>query len=375
MVRRTKTGDDQRHSRIQEYPWLSPVLLAGAVVLELLTPSIVIGSALVAVAGMVAAITATFRYTLLIVTVGVGIIFVAALLSQFSDFAKGVQIVEVVIAGALALAIRRMLDSQSARFSLVRSTVETLQRAVLPPLPTIVGPMVVACRYEAASAEARIGGDLYAVQETPFGLRLLIADVRGRGLGAVSAVSIIIGAFRERAESEPDLVGLAERLDRAVARSLQQGADPFAAEAAEAAEAFATALLVEIDRRGTTLRLLSCGHPAPYLVRDGELCRLDTGEATPPLGMRDLAPGTGGAQSCDFPTGTTLLCVTDGVTEARNAAGTFYDPYCELRPAPDGDPEQLIDALFASISRWAGGKRDDDMAVVAVARVGAHERA
>ncbi|MFJ9582678.1 PP2C family protein-serine/threonine phosphatase [Streptomyces acidicola] len=357
---------DERHSRIQEYPWLSPALLAVAVGLELLTPSIVNGAALVAVAGMVAAITATFRYTLLIVTFGVAIIFVAALLSDFSDFAKGAQIVEVMIAGALALALRRMLDRQSVRFSLVRSTVETLQRAVLPPLPKVVGPLVVACRYEAASAEARIGGDLYAVQETPFGLRLLIADVRGRGLGAVSAVSIIVGAFRERAESEADLVGLAERLDRAVTRSAEQCAAPFAA------EAFATALLGEIDQRGTTLRLLSCGHPAPYLVRNGELRPLDTGDAAPPLGMRNLAPGAGAPRSCNFPVGTTLLCVTDGVTEARNAAGAFYDPSREFRPALDVDPDRLIDALFTSISGWAEGERDDDMAVVAVAHVGDH---
>lgn len=360
---------DERHSRIQEYPWLAPVLLAGAAGLELLTPAIINGAALVAVAGMMAAITATFRYTLLVVTVGVAIIVVAALFSEFDNFARGVQIGEVVIAGALALAVRRMLDRQSVSFSLVRSTVEKLQRAVLPPLPRIIGPVVVACRYQAASAEARIGGDLYAVQETPFGLRLLIADVRGRGLGAVSAVSVIVGAFRERADSEPDLATLAERLDQAVARSVEQNGDPCDA---EAAEAFATALLVEIDRRGTTLRLLSCGHPAPYLVRDGELRLLDPGDAAPPLGMRNLAPDAGGPQSYAFPAGTTLLCVTDGVTEARNAAGVFYDPRRELRSAPDGDPERLIDVLFTSIGRWAEGERNDDMAVVAVARVGDH---
>lgn len=359
---------DQGHSRLQRYPWLAPVLLAGAVVLELLTPTVVTGAALAAVAAMAAAITGTFRYTLLIVAVGLAIVGVSSLQSHLGLAAELVQIAEVLIAGALALAVQRMLGSQSAKFSLVRSTAEELQRAVLPPLPKIVGPMTVACRYEAAYAEARIGGDLYAVEETPFGLRLLIADVRGKGLGAVSAVTVIVGAFRERAESEPELAGLAERLDRAVARSVAQYSDPFSV---EAAEAFATALLVEIDRSGTTLRLLSCGHPGPYLVRDGGLCLLETGEATPPLGMRDLAPGTGEIHSYDFPAGATLLCVTDGVTEARNGAGAFYDPCRELRPAPDGDPERLIGALFTSIGRWTNGERDDDMAVLAVARHGA----
>lgn len=148
---------NQGHSRIQEYLWLAPVLLAASVALELLTPTIVSGAALIAVAAMAAAITSSFRYTLLVVAVGIAISGVSALEGHHGYPAEIVQIVEVLIASALALALRRMLDSQSARFSLVRSTAEELQRAILPPLPTIVGPMTVACRYEAAYAEARIG--------------------------------------------------------------------------------------------------------------------------------------------------------------------------------------------------------------------------
>ncbi|WP_405439811.1 PP2C family protein-serine/threonine phosphatase [Streptomyces niveus] len=361
---------DQGHSRLQQYPWLPPVLLVGSVGLELVTPKIVSGAALIAVAGMAAAISGTFRYTVMIVGVGLVLTGISAFEAHHGYASAAVQVAEIVIASALALAVRRMLDSQSAKFSVVRSTAEQLQRAVLPPLPKIIGPMTVACRYEAANTVARIGGDLYAVAETPFGLRLLIADVRGKGLGAVSAVSVIVGAFHERAESEADLEGLAERLDRAVARAAEQYADPFGI---DAAEAFATALLIEIDRRGATLRLLSCGHPAPYLVQDGEVRELDTGQATPPLGMRNLAPSIGGPHSYDFPNGATLLCVTDGVTEARNAAGTFFDPVSDLKPVPDGDPEQLIGALFSSVGRWTKKKRSDDMAVLAVARDAADE--
>ncbi|WP_329377741.1 PP2C family protein-serine/threonine phosphatase [Streptomyces sp. NBC_01716] len=358
-----------RIQRIQRYHWLPPLLLIGAVVLELITPRVVSGAALIGVAATAAAITSTFRYTLLVVVVAIAVTAISALQASHGFVAEFVQLLEVLIASAFALALRRMLDKQSAQFSVVRSTSEILQRALLPPLPKIVGPITVACRYEAAYTEARIGGDLYAVEETPFGLRLLIADVRGKGLGAVSAVSVIVGAFRERAESEADLVGLADRLDRAVARSVEEHSDPLSA---DAAESFATALLVEINRRGTILRLVNCGHPPPYLLRNGELVPLDTGEASPPLGMRDLAPGVGGGiHSYEFPLGATLLCVTDGVTEARNETGTFYDPCSELKQPPDRDPERLIGALFSSIGRWTKGERDDDMAVVAVARQGA----
>ncbi|MFG2841555.1 serine/threonine-protein phosphatase, partial [Kitasatospora sp. NPDC048296] len=86
------------------------------------------------------------------------------------------------------------------------------QRAVLPEPPRNIGPLTVAAGYTAAQAEARIGGDFFAVQETPFGVRMIIGDVRGKGLAAVAAVSIAIGAFRQEAEYAPSLVTLGRRM-------------------------------------------------------------------------------------------------------------------------------------------------------------------
>lgn len=156
-----------RIQRIQRYHWLPPLLLIGAVVLELITPRVVSGAALIGVAATAAAITSTFRYTLLVVVVAIAVTAISALQASHGFVAEFVQLLEVLIASAFALALRRMLDKQSAQFSVVRSTSEILQRALLPPLPKIVGPITVACRYEAAYTEARIGGDLYAVEETP----------------------------------------------------------------------------------------------------------------------------------------------------------------------------------------------------------------
>ena len=68
-----------------------------------------------------------------------------------------------------------------------------------------------------------------------------------------------------------------------------------------------------------------------------------------------------------FAAGDTLLLVTDGVTEARDRAGEFYDPAVRLPPlGPFARPQQVIDALVADVERWTGGPRDDDMAVLAV---------
>ncbi|MGW3042068.1 SpoIIE family protein phosphatase [Kitasatospora sp. NPDC001159] len=76
-----------------------------------------------------------------------------------------------------------------------------------------------------------------------------------------------------------------------------------------------------------------------------------------PLGIPETRP---------FPPGCTLLLVTDGVTEARNSAGEFYDPVLGLAPlGPFAGPGE---ALVADVARWTGGPRDDDMAVLAVTR-------
>ena len=100
----------------------------------------------------------------------------------------------------------------------------------------------VAARYEAAQADAFIGGDLYAVQDTPHGVRLVVGDVRGKGMGAVEAVAVVIGAFREAAEQEATLEAVAQRLERALARegTRRDGLDAF--------EGFTTAVLAEIPR-------------------------------------------------------------------------------------------------------------------------------
>ena len=63
------------------------------------------------------------------------------------------------------------------------------QRAVLPTPPARLGDLHIDARYVPAESEALIGGDLYVVQSTPYGIRVMVGDVRGKGLGAVSAVS------------------------------------------------------------------------------------------------------------------------------------------------------------------------------------------
>ena len=81
------------------------------------------------------------------------------------------------------------------------------------------GTLAVAGRYISATAAADIGGDLYEALDTPYGVRIIIGDVRGKGLDAVRLASIVLGSYRHVAYERADLRAIVADLDRAVARS------------------------------------------------------------------------------------------------------------------------------------------------------------
>ncbi|MFE6816652.1 PP2C family protein-serine/threonine phosphatase [Streptomyces sp. NPDC057677] len=264
---------------------------------------------------------------------------------------------------AIAVFLNRVVRRDRSRLASARGVAETAQRAVLPTPEHRLGALRSGARYEAAQEHTLIGGDLYAARSTPHGVRLLIGDVRGKGLGAIETVSVILGAFWEAADREPSLHGVADSLERALSRegSRRAGIDD--------TEGFATCAFVEIPPGDRELRVLNRGHPEPLLLRgDGTVVPLKPRAFSLPLGLGELAPGPGEMTAGPFPPGATLLLYTDGLSEARNEAGVFYDPAVRLNGRTFASPDRLLDALVADVHRFTGGARSDDMALLAVRR-------
>jgi hypothetical protein len=208
--------------------------------------------------------------------------------------------------------------TQQARQALqivnVTSVAEAAQRAVLRQLPETVGPLTIGVVYLAAAAEARVGGDLYEVVATnEHGIRMIIGDVRGKGLEAVEVAADIIGRFRELAHSVHTLDEVAYRLDAGLTRRWGKH------------EEFVTALLAQVDPERGRLTILNCGHPPPILVSaTGEVTVLEVRAPAPPLGLITLGNDSGAKQTYPFEPNDQLLLYTDGVTEARDANREFY---------------------------------------------------
>src|ERR1700761_5847835 len=91
---------------------------------------------------------------------------------------------------------------QEQRIADMMSVAEAAQRAVLRPPPPRLGPLGLDVVSIAAAAEAKVGGDLYeAIATEDHGVRVIMGDVRGKGLGAVELAADVLGIFRGLAGS------------------------------------------------------------------------------------------------------------------------------------------------------------------------------
>lgn len=366
-----RAGDDgQRRDGgrriVRMLPWL---LIVGGVFFDLGTPASFTASPLFSAAPLVAAPFFSPLYTLL---TGIASVLAVAGLHAYNgtttDIPALTEQMTVITVSVLALFINRVVLRSGRQLASARVVAEAAQRAVLPTPADRIGGLQVAARYEAAQADAFIGGDLFAVEDTPQGVRLVVGDVRGKGLDAVETVAVVLGAFREAAEQESSLEAVAQRLERALARegTRRSGLD--------AVEGFTTAVLAEIPRGDGNVRIVNRGHPPPLMLRaDGGLDRLEPPDHSLPLGMGDLASWPDRAYEAPYPAGATLLFYTDGLTEARDAHGAFYDPRARLGGRIFPGPEELLDAVVADVRRHTGGGSTDDMALLAISRPGARQ--
>ncbi|MFH8498732.1 PP2C family protein-serine/threonine phosphatase [Streptomyces coeruleorubidus] len=271
-------------------------------------------------------------------------------------------VLSALVAVTLASGLAGVLRGRRERvLAAVRSVAETAQHALLKPVPSTVGPFQVAVRYSAAAAEARIGGDLYALIPTPHGVRLIVGDVRGKGLPAVGTAALVLGVFREAAHDEPDLLAVVDRIERSLARNL--GHDDFV-----------TAVVAGYPQAAGHLEVVNCGHTPPLLVRaGGSVTPVEPAHPSPPLGLRTLAGHAPSLHALPFADGDQLLLYTDGVTEARDHGRAFYPLAEGLERHVSHEPARTLDALHDELLAHVGGRLHDDAALLLIRKPAASE--
>jgi serine phosphatase RsbU (regulator of sigma subunit)/uncharacterized protein YigA (DUF484 family) len=248
---------------------------------------------------------------------------------------------------AFAIETAQTFREQSGRLADIVRVADAAQRAILADVPPRVGPFLLAAAYRSSAAEATIGGDLFDVIPWGGGVRLLIGDVRGKGLGAIRLASLVLGAVRAAAEDLDDPAEVIAAADRRIRRHLGE-------------EDFVTACLVEVTATGDYCVALA-GHPAPFVIRaDGDIAQLDA-LPSPPLGL-GAAPETFAGT---LGVGDRLLLFTDGLTETRDSSRAFVPVERIVARMAGGTLQDAVAATLRRLEADSAGL-NDDLALLAV---------
>lgn len=202
-----------------------------------------------------------------------------------------------------------------------------------------------------------VGGDLYDVKCLEDGRVLFFAgDVAGKGLGAALLVSNIMPIVSVLIEDSRDLTQLVVRLNRQIFASTD-------------AIRYATLFIGVLDPPTGNVEYVNAGHNPPYLLTPD--CEIKEVAATgTPIGMLEAAPFASGQLTIE--PGGMLFLFSDGIPEAQNSAGEFYEEErlrevlcCER----DKSAEEIVVSVRADLDRFVGdASPTDDITILLLKR-------
>jgi serine phosphatase RsbU (regulator of sigma subunit) len=189
-----------------------------------------------------------------------------------------------------------------------------------------------------------IGGDFFDVVNTEDGLAVVLADVSGKGVSAAVLASTLQGMVYAHLSARMSLTEIMTSVNRFFTQK-------------HLGEKYATVIITKVRKDGE-LEYVNCGHVPPLLVSDGQVMRPQHGNL--PVGL--LADAQYESDRVHLKPGDRFILVTDGVTEAENAHGEFYDNE-RLEVVAAKTP--TLEDIFASVSSFcAGNPLGDDCTVV-----------
>jgi serine phosphatase RsbU (regulator of sigma subunit) len=336
---------------LQGERWFAGSLLVLVVVgaVDVVTPDTSLAASC-AVAPFVASTTCSRERTAVVSALTLVLGFVLILTNHQDALSNAVRAAVLLLAAGLAPFVAHVREQREQHIADLTRVARVAQDAVLTPVPPVAGSLRLATAYESASREAQIGGDLFAVVADGRETRLLVGDVRGKGLDAVKTAALALALFREAAHRWDSLGDVAAYCDHHLRPHLGD-------------EDFVTALFASIDESGLT-EMVSYGHPAPMLAHHARLTGVDLPDPAGPLGL-SLGAGVPGTFRMQLDPGDRLLFFTDGLAEARDSKGEFVDVDALVAGVAAGEFEQALPGVLDRLHHTATSI-DDDLALLLV---------
>jgi len=226
--------------------------------------------------------------------------------------------------------------------AIAASIQQRLMAVTIPEVPFArLGGRNLACK--------EIGGDFFDALNTEEGLTVVLADVSGKGVSAAVLASTLQGMIYSQLAAGMPLTEIVSFVNRFFTHK-------------HIGEKYATLILARIRRDGD-LEYVNCGHVPPLIVSAGKVERPEHGNL--PVGL--LPDAEYQSARLQLKAGDRLVLVTDGVTEAENARGEFFEDSRLELAAKSGTMEDI----FAAISDFCGGTAlSDDCTVVELVYTG-----
>jgi phosphoserine phosphatase RsbU/P len=229
----------------------------------------------------------------------------------------------------------------------------TIQRDILPKsIPSPAGIDIAALSRPAR----QVGGDYHAFFERDGVLSMLVADVAGKSIAAALLVSALHAAVQLLFEEGRELGDIATELNKHIHRW-------------SAENKFVTMIVVSIDRENGAIEYVNAGHNPAYLITDGRMEMIRSHGL--PIGI--LATTRYATQRRSFPSGSTVVLYSDGITEAEDVGGEEFDnARLEgiLRETAGAPVAAVRDAIAAAVDSFTAGTPQKDDQTLVIARTG-----
>jgi phosphoserine phosphatase RsbU/P len=252
----------------------------------------------------------------------------------------------------LGYAVARTILRAEAEFIGVQRELETarrIQSTLLPREIPRVADLDIAVRFVPMTA---VAGDFYDfVRLGPSRVGILVADVSGHGIPAALVASMVKVAFSAQADQADDPAGVLAAMNQILCRHLEH--------------AYVTAVYAVVDTARQSITIANAGHPPALVHRCGEtsLVEHDHGLA---LGFFPETRYTN-TEVAPFRLRDRLLLYSDGVSEARDRGGEFFDRdrvAAWLSDIEQTSAERFAETALGELTQWTGGGFDDDVTFV-----------
>jgi stage II sporulation SpoE-like protein len=248
----------------------------------------------------------------------------------------------------LLLVSKRAHSDSFARLTRTRpmSVAAEMQWSLMPPMTFANQRVAVSAMMEPAY---EIAGDAFDYAEAGDVVHLAIFDAMGHDTAAGLTANLAVAACRSHRRRNASLQQAADAIEHALIEQFSHSR-------------YATGILADLDTSTGELTWLNCGHHPPVLIREGTPRVLDCRPSGP------LGTGLGlDRVLCreKLARGDRILLYTDGITEARDAAGRefglerFTDFVIRHQAQGMPVPETLRRLVHAVLDYHPGGLQDD----------------